>query len=64
MEDFMTYALISDIHGNMPALQAVLDDARKNNNMCVDSITDFIFVDNVITPSDIILKYGVDNLDG
>ena len=60
----MTYALISDIHGNMPALQAVLDDARKNNNMCVDSITDFIFVDNVITPSDIILKYGVDNLDG
>ena len=27
----MTYALISDIHGNMPALQAVLDDARGRN---------------------------------
>ncbi len=34
----MRYALISDIHGNMPALQAVLDDAQKRN---IDS---FIFL--------------------
>jgi len=29
-----------------------------DHNMCVDSITDFIFVDNVITQSDIILIPG------
>jgi predicted phosphodiesterase len=34
----MTYALISDIHGNIAALQAVLNDARKNN------VQNFIFL--------------------
>lgn len=33
----MKYAVISDIHGNKPALDAVLDDARQMG------ITDFIF---------------------
>lgn len=26
----MKYALISDIHGNLPALKAVINDAREN----------------------------------
>lgn len=30
---YMKYALISDIHGNLPALLAVLDDAKMQ---CVD----------------------------
>lgn len=34
----MRFAIISDIHGNLPALDAVLEDAKNNN---VDS---FIFV--------------------
>lgn len=34
----MRFAIISDIHGNLPALDAVLEDAKKNN---IDS---FIFV--------------------
>ena len=33
----MKYAVISDIHGNKPALDAVLDDARQKG------ITEFIF---------------------
>ena len=33
----MKYAVISDIHGNKPALDAVLDDASQKG------ITDFIF---------------------
>lgn len=34
----MKYAIISDIHGNMPALQAVLDDA--NNNL----VDEYMFI--------------------
>ena len=34
----MRFAIISDIHGNLPALNAVIEDAKNNN---VDS---FIFV--------------------
>ena len=33
-------------------------EMQKDYNMCVDSITNFIFVDNVIIPSDIILVPG------
>ena len=34
----MRFAIISDIHGNLPALDAVLEDTKNNN---IDS---FIFV--------------------
>ena len=34
----MRFAIISDIHGNLPALDAVLEDANNNN------IDNFIFV--------------------
>lgn len=33
----MRFAIVSDIHGNLPALNAVIDDAENNN---IDS---FIF---------------------
>lgn len=34
----MEFAIISDIHGNLPALEAVIDDAGRNGVGC------FIFV--------------------
>lgn len=34
----MKFAIISDVHGNLPALDAVLEDAERNN------IDNFIFV--------------------
>ena len=34
----MRFAIVSDIHGNLPALNAVIEDARENN------INTFIFV--------------------
>ena len=27
----MRFAIVSDIHGNLPALNAVIEDARENN---------------------------------
>jgi len=39
----MTYALISDIHGNMPALQAVLEDARSSNVQQYIFLGDYCF---------------------
>ena len=33
----MKYAIISDIHGNLPALKAVLEDAKNQN------ITHYLF---------------------
>lgn len=39
----MKYALIADIHGNLPALQAVLDDAQRNDVDALIFIGDYIF---------------------
>ena len=30
----MRFAIVSDIHGNLPALNAVIEDAEKNNINC------------------------------
>jgi len=38
----MKYAFISDIHGNLPALQAVIDDARAQTVDCIIMLGDYI----------------------
>ena len=37
----MKYAVISDVHGNLPALEAVLKDAREGGQtvICLPAIT-------------------------
>ena len=38
----MKYALISDIHGNLPALQATMADAKRRGVDCFVFLGDYI----------------------
>ena len=37
----MRFAIVSDIHGNLPALNAVIEDAEKNNINCYIFVGDY-----------------------